>query len=310
MVPRPMTPGEWGMLLTVATLWGGSYFFTGIAVRELPVLTIVMARYVISAPLMLLIVFWLGQRRPWHRDIVKAGLILAIFNQTIPFVLIAWGQSHIPSAVASILNAAGPLVTLVMAHFMTRDEKMTGPRAIGVTIGFAGLAIMIGVSALQALNVDLLAQGACVLATASYAFANILARRFTQNHMRPTELVAAQATFAGLILLPFLLVIDQPWSLPAPSGQAWMALFGLGFLSATIGHLIFFRVLTTAGATNISLVSYFMPVSAILLGVAFLGETLQGRHVVGIVVIVLGLAIMDGRLARLLGRLRTGSAGK
>ncbi len=295
-----MTLAEWSMLLCVAAFWGGSYFFTGIAVKELPVLTIVMARYAISAPILIALILWLGQRLPWHRDIIRAGLMLAIFNQLIPFSLIAWGQSHIPSAVASILNAAGPIITMILAHFLTSDDRMTARRFTGVTIGFAGMVIMIGVSALQALNVDIAAQIACVLATVSYAFANIRARRFTDASLKPTELVAAQATIAGLCLLPILLVVDRPWTLDLPSTKTWFALLGLGLLSSTLGHLIFFRLLTTAGATNISLVSYFMPVSAIMLGVFFLGEVLELRHVIGIMTIAFGLAIMDGRLLRLL----------
>lgn len=295
-----MTPGEWTMLLSVAAFWGGSYFFTGIAVMELPVLSIVMARYAVSAPILIVLILWLGQRMPWNRDVIYAGFMLAVFNQLIPFSLIAWGQSHIPSAVASILNAAGPIITMIMAHFMTRDDKMTARRFAGVTIGFAGMVIMIGVSAMQAMNVDIAAQIACVLATVSYAFANIRARRFTDARLKPTELVAAQATIAGLCLLPVLLVVDRPWTLDMPSGRTWLSLLGLGLLSSTLGHLIFFRLLTTAGATNISLVSYFMPVSAIVLGVLFLGEVLELRHIIGILTIAFGLAIMDGRLVRLL----------
>ncbi|MGE3245122.1 MAG: DMT family transporter [Beijerinckiaceae bacterium] len=302
-VHRPLSLAEWAMLLCVAGFWGGSYFFTGIAIKELPVFSIVMARYAVSAPILLTLIWWLGQRFPWDGAVIRAGLFLAVFNQLVPFSLISWGQSHIPSAVASILNAAGPIVTLVLAHFLTHDEKMTTRRFAGIVIGFAGMAIMIGASALQAMNVDIAAQCVCVLATVSYGYANIVARRFTRSGVRPTELVAAQAVIAGILLLPVLLIVDRPWTLPVPSAGTWAALLGLGLLSSTLGHLIFFKLLTTAGSTNISLVSYFMPVSAILLGVAFLGEHLETRHVLGIATIVFGLAIMDGRLMSLMRRL-------
>ncbi len=291
---RPMTLVEWTLLLLVASFWGGSYFFTGVAVKELPVFSIVMSRYAIAGPLLLLLIYWRGERFPWHRDIIGIGLFLATFNQLIPFSLIAWGQGHIPSAVASILNAAGPIVTLVMAHYLTHDDRMNRRRAAGVVIGFAGMGIMIGAAAMQALNVSILAQLACVLATLSYAFGSITARKFTRR-IKPTEMVAAQSVVAGIMLLPVLLAVDRPWTLPIPSVGTWLSLLGLGVLSSTVGHLIFFRLLATAGATNISLVSYFMPVSAILLGVVFLGDVLESRHVAGMCIIAFGLAVMDGR---------------
>lgn len=289
-----MTLLEWTLLLLVAVFWGGSYFFTGVAIKELPVFAIVMARYAVAAPLMILLIFWRGERFPWNREIIGIGLFLAAFNQLIPFSLITWGQGHIPSAVASILNAAGPIVTLVMAHFLTHDDRMNGRRAAGVVIGFAGMGIMIGAAAMQALNVSILAQLACVLAAFSYAFGSITARKFT-TRIKPTEMVAAQSVVAGVLLLPVMLIIDKPWTLAMPSLPTWLSLLGLGVLSSTLGHLIFFRLLASAGATNISLVSYFMPVSAILLGVLFLGDVLETRHIAGMCIIAFGLAVMDGR---------------
>ena len=302
-VQRPMTLAEWLLLMLVAGFWGGSYFFTGVAIKELPVFAIVMARYAIAAPIMIALIYWMRQRFPWNRDIIKAGLFLAAFNQLIPFSLITWGQSHIPSAVASIVNAAGPIITLVMAHYITRDDRMNGARAAGVLIGFAGMGIMIGAAAMQALNVNIAAQLACVLASVSYAFGAITARKFTQNKITPVELVAAQSVTAGIILLPILLAVDKPWMLPLPSIQTWLSLLGLGLLSSTIGHLIYFRLLATAGATNLSLVSYFMPISAIMLGVVFLGEVLETRHVIGMFTIAAGLAVMDGRPWRVLRKM-------
>lgn len=300
----PMTAFQWLLILTVAMFWGGSYFFTAVAIRELPPFTIVMARYVVSAPIMICLIILLGQRLPWQAGIWKFGCVLALLNQIVPFSLIAWGQGHIPGAVASILNAVGPIITLVLAHFLTHDDRMTPQRVIGVVLGFAGLVIMIGVSALRAFDVNILAQLACVLATVSYAIANIWARNVYKSGIKPTEVVCAQSVCAGVMLFPLLMVVDQPWTLPLPSVQVWLALLCLGVFSATLGHLIFFKALSLTSATNISLVSYFMPVSAILLGVTFLGETLETRHVIGMCVILAGLAIMDGRLFALLRRMR------
>jgi drug/metabolite transporter (DMT)-like permease len=221
---------------------------------------------------------------------------MGILNNMIPFCLIVWGQTHIASGLASILNATTPLFGVVVAHLLTADEKMTGNRLLGVLVGFAGVAYMIGFDVLRDLGSNVLAQLAVLGAALSYAFAGIFGRRFRQMGMAPLLPAAGQVTASTVLMLPIALVVDQPWTLAAPSSETWMALLGLALLSTAIAYVLFFRILSTAGATNLMLVTFLIPVSAILLGALVLGEQLQGKHLIGMAMIALGLAAIDGRL--------------
>jgi drug/metabolite transporter (DMT)-like permease len=229
---------------------------------------------------------------------------MGILNNMIPFCLIVWGQTHIASGLASILNATTPLFAVVVAHLMTSDEKMTGNRLFGVLVGFAGVAYMIGLDALRDLGANVLAQLAVLGAAISYSFAGIFGRRFRQMGMAPLIPAAGQVTASTILMLPIALIVDRPWTLAAPSAETWMALLGLALLSTAVAYVLFFRILAAAGATNLMLVTFLIPVSAILLGAAVLGEQLQGKHLVGMAMIAIGLAAIDGRLlARLRKRL-------
>jgi drug/metabolite transporter (DMT)-like permease len=228
---------------------------------------------------------------------------MGILNNMIPVCLIVWGQTHIASGLASILNATTPLFGVVVAHLLTADEKMTGNRLLGVIVGFAGVAYMIGFDALRDLGTNVLAQLAVLGAALSYSFAGIYGRRFRQMGMAPLLPAAGQVTASSVLMLPIALLVDHPWTLAAPSMETWMALFGLALLSTAVAYVLFFRILATAGATNLMLVTFLIPVSAILLGAAILGEQLQAKHLIGMAMIAIGLAAIDGRLFSL-GRKR------
>jgi drug/metabolite transporter (DMT)-like permease len=223
--------------------------------------------------------------------------LMGLLNNVIPFTLLFWGQTHIPSGLAAILNATTPLFTVVVAHVATADEKLNAARLAGLAAGLAGVVVMIGPDVLRDLGANVLAQLACLLAAISYAFAGVYGRRFRGE---PTLRVAAgQLTASSVILALPVALIDRPWMLSAPSGKAIMALVALAALSTALGYLIFFRILARAGATNVALVTFLIPVSAILLGTLVLGEQLAIRHLVGMAAIALGLAAIDGRAVRL-----------
>lgn len=302
---RPMTLPEWGMLLALATVWGGSFFFNEIAVREVPVLTVVVSRVALAAIILLAIVRLRGERMPRDRRVWAAFFGMGLLNNVIPFTLIVWGQQHIASGVASILNAATPLFAVLLAHLLTRDERMTGGKLAGVLIGFGGVAVMIGADAVRDLGVHIAAQVMCLGAALSYAFAGIFGRRFRTMGISPMSTATGQVVASSLILLPLMLVVDQPWTLPAPGVGAIAALTGVAALSTAFAYVLYFRILATAGATNLSLVTFLVPVSAILLGTLLLGEVLLPRHIAGMVLIGAGLAAIDGRPWR---ALRTATA--
>ena len=305
MANRSMTAGEWGLLIALSLLWGGSFLFNGILVRELPTLTIVTARVSLAALALWMVVRLAGHAIPRDREVWLAFLGMGVLNNIIPFSLIVWGQTHIASGLASILNATTPLFAVIAAHFLTADEKMTGGRLVGVLVGFLGVALMIGPSVLSDLGANLLAQLAVLGGAVSYSIAGIFGRRFRRMGLPPLLPAAGQVTASAVLMLPVALIVDRPWTLAMPSAQAWMALFGLAVLATALAYVIFFRILATAGATNLMLVTFLIPVSAILLGALVLGEVLAPKHFAGMALIAVGLAAIDGRLLRLIkGRRR------
>jgi drug/metabolite transporter (DMT)-like permease len=224
---------------------------------------------------------------------------MGLLNNVAPFCLIVWGQAHIASALAAILNATTPLSTVVVAHFLTDDEKMTGKRLAGVLFGLAGVAVMIGPDALKGLGGDLAAQLAVLLAAVSYAFAGVYGRRFARMGVAPLGAATGQVTASTIVLAPIALLVDRPWTLAPPSLAVWGAVVGIAALSTALAYVLYFRILATAGATNLLLVTFLIPISAILLGVLLLGERLDLRHFVGMALIGAGLAAIDGRLLNL-----------
>ncbi len=303
---------EWAMLLALAVLWGGSFFFNGVAVRQLPSFTLVWLRVAVAAAALLLAVRLLGQRMPRDGRTWLAFFGMGLLNNALPFVLIVWGQHRIPSGLAAILNATTPLFTVLVAHLLTADERLTLLKALGAVIGFAGAAVMIGAGGqvVQAgrIGADLPAQLACLAAALSYAFAGIFGRRFRRMGVAPLATAAGQVCASTMLLLPPMLLIDHPWNLPPPDAAICGAVLGVGLLSTALGYWLYFRILAAAGATNLLLVTFLIPVSAILLGVLALGEALQPRQLLGMAVIGAGLAFIDGRLPRRLLRRRRGAA--
>ncbi|MBX9739647.1 MAG: DMT family transporter [Beijerinckiaceae bacterium] len=302
-IRRVMTPGLWGMLVALSVLWGGSFFFAAVAVQELPPLTVAAVRAGGAALLLNAALPLAGLRLPLGAQLWTAFAVMGVINNVIPFALIFWGQSHIPSGLASILNATTPLSTIIVAHLATSDEKMAGGRLLGVLIGFFGVATMVGPQMLLAgLATDVFAQLAIVLAGFSYACAGVYGRRFARLGVPPMITAAGQVTASGLMLAPIALFYDQPWTLPLPSLPVWGALFGIAALSTALAYVVYFRILAAAGATNLLLVTFLIPVSAVTMGALVLGERLEPRHFVGMALISLGLACIDGRPFRGLSR--------
>ncbi|KJF73911.1 DMT family transporter [Agrobacterium arsenijevicii] len=297
-IQKQMDAGEWGMLVALSLLWGGSFFFIGIAVKELPPVTIVTLRVSLAAIALLIVCRIMGLHLPRQWAVWRAFFGMGLLNNIIPFCLIVWGQTHIASGLASILNATTPLFTVIVAHFLTTDEKMTGNKLAGVLIGFVGVATMIGPAAFGGAISGLWGQIAVLGAAISYSFAGIFGRRFKAMGVPPLMTATGQISSSTLMLIPAALFIDKPWMLAMPSLGTWGALIGIALLSTALAYLIFFRILATAGATNLALVTFLIPVSAILLGSLILGEQLEIKHFAGMAMIAAGLAAIDGRLFR------------
>ncbi|MGE4252817.1 MAG: DMT family transporter [Parvibaculaceae bacterium] len=297
MINRTMGPVEWAMLILLSVVWGGSFFFYAVAVKELPTFTIVFLRVALGSAGLWLTAWAMGLLPPRRSGLWRDFLIMGLINNAIPFSLIVWGQHEVASGLAAILNATTPFFTVLVANMLTADEKLSWNRLLGAVIGLSGVAAMMGADILAARQGSLLAQLAIVLAAVFYAFASVFGRRFAT--VPPLITAAGQTTASSLILLPAMLVIDMPWRLSSPSLDVWLAIIGLAILCTSLAYILYFTILKRAGATNIVLVTFLVPVSAILLGIAFLGETLDLHHIVGMATIAMGLALIDGRLLAL-----------
>ncbi len=301
-IKAAMGPFEWAMLVTLSLVWGGSFFFQGVAVKELPPLTIVFLRVALAAVILLIFMRARGLKMPKTPEVWVAFFCMGLINNAIPFSLIVWGQSHIGSGLASILNATTPMFTVIVAHFLTADERLTCQKAFGVLIGFLGVAVMIGGDALSALGINVVSQIAVLAAAVSYAFAGVFGRRFRKMDVAPVATATGQVCASSVLLLPMVLLVDQPWALEMPSTYAIVAILALASISTAYAYILYFRILESVGATNLLLVTFLVPVSAILLGVLVLGERLGTQHLIGIGCICIGLAAIDGRLFRALKR--------
>lgn len=291
---KQMGRQDWVQLFFLSILWGGSFFFSKVALVELKPFTVVFGRVFIAAIALNIVVRATGHRLPTSLKMWVSFFVMDVLNNLLPFSLIFWGQTQISSSLASILNATTPVWAVLLAHFLTTDERLTPNRISGVIFGMIGVLFMIGFDALQGLGSDVIAQLAVVGAALSYACAGIYGKRFKET---PAVVTATgQITGTTLMMIPIVIIFDKPWLLPMPGSNAWEALLGLALLSTALAYIIYFRLLSSAGATNLLLVTFLIPVSAILLGTIILGEQLDIQYFVGMGFISLGLIAIDGRL--------------
>jgi drug/metabolite transporter (DMT)-like permease len=295
----------WGLIAILSVLWGGAFFLIEIGLRSFPPTTLVFIRIGFAVPPLLLALKLMGERLPTDLASWKMLTAVGLLNCTLPFMLFFWGQQYLDSGYASILNATTPLWSVPIAHFMTSDERATQARIIGVLFGMAGIIVMVGPDASKGLSQNLLAQIACLVSTVFYCIAAIYGRRLSQANMTPMVIATGQTLMGALFLIPAMLIIDQPWTLPIPRLDASLAGLTLALLSTALAYGLYFKLIDRAGASNATLVAFIMPILAVILGFAFLNEQLNGGQIAGAALIALGLAIIDGRLFARLAPVRS-----
>jgi drug/metabolite transporter (DMT)-like permease len=284
---------DWSLLAVLSVLWGGSFFFNGVALRELPPLTVVLLRVALAA-LILLPVLWAYRiRLPLTLSGWKPFFAIALLNNVLRFSLIVTGQTHISSGLASILNATTPLFTvLVMAA--AGDEKLQARRVAGVVIGLIGVAILrgrhLGFSTGQGFGILL-----CLAGAFSYGLSALYARRKLSDSP-PLATATCQMVASALMMIVIAGVVERPWQLPMPGVTTWPALLGLAALSTALAYIVFFQILRRSGSTNVMLVTLLIPVTAILLGSLVLGESISLAEIAGALVIGCALLVIDGRV--------------
>jgi drug/metabolite transporter (DMT)-like permease len=294
---KTIPPRAWAELLLLATIWGGSFISNRLALNEVPVLTTVAFRVAGACLLLWVYVRLRGLPIPRSPRIWLAFLVMGLLNNALPFTLITWGQLTIASGLAAIVNASTAVFGVLVAALVFRDERLTARRLTGVLLGFTGVAVAIGLQALTTLNLTSLPQLALVAAAVSYALAAVFARRMLGG-LAPQVAAAGMLTGSSLLMLPAALWID---GLPVLThgAQIWAALGYLAVISTAGAYLLYYRVLSLAGAGNLSLVTLLTAPIAIVLGALILNEALPLRAYAGFALIALGLLIIDGRpLAR------------
>ncbi|MBK7163285.1 MAG: DMT family transporter [Sphingomonadales bacterium] len=297
MTQSPKLDGTgWLLIGILSILWGGAFFLIEVGLRSYPPITLVFMRLALAVPPMWFAMRLMGERLPKEPRIWGLLAIVGALNCALPFILFFWGQQYLDSGYASILNATTPLWGVITAHFLTSDEKATPARIIGVLIGMAGIVVMVGPEAMKGLSNNLLAQLACIVSTIFYSFAAIYGRRLSQTELTPMAVATGQTMMAALMMVPIVAVMDQPWTMAAPRLDSTLAGITLAIFSTALAYTLYFRLIDRSGASNAQLVAFLMPILAVILGIAFLGESLSGGQIAGAGLIAIGLAILDGRL--------------
>lgn len=291
---------DWSLLAVLSILWGGSFFFNGTALRELPPLTLVLLRVALGAAILLPLLRMQGIGFPKGTMGWKPFVAIGLLNNVIPFSLIVVGQTFIPSGLASILNATTPLFTvLVMAA--ASEEVLQMRRVAGVALGVVGVVILRGwgIEARPEQGVGILL---CLGAALSYGLAALAARRILKD-AAPLGTATFQLMASTVMMALVAGVVEQPWRLAVPGIATWSAVLGLAALSTAFAYIVFFQILRRSGASNVMLVTLLIPVTAIFLGWLVLGEPISMREIVGAIVIGSALLVIDGRVLNVLRRI-------
>ena len=297
---------DWSLLGVLSVLWGGSFFFNGLVLREVPPLTLVLLRVVLASIFLLPLLRVYRIRFPKGISGWTPFIAIGLLNNVLPFSLIVVAQTYIPSGLASILNATTPLFTVVVMA-AAGEEKLHARRIAGVIVGLIGVVILhgsgfegkgLGFDSGQGIGILL-----CLAGAFSYGLSALLARRVLSNSP-PLGTATFQLLASTAMMIPVAGLVERPWQLPMPGATTWLAVIGLAALSTALAYIVFFQILRRSGATNVMLVTLLIPVTAILLGYLVLGEQISPREILGALVIGSALLLIDGRVLEMFRRLR------
>ncbi len=291
-----MSLRDWLSLGLLSMIWGGSFFFAKVAVEDIGPLTVVLGRVSVAAVILNLLVVSRGWGMPRSVAGWKPFIVMGVLNSIVPYSLIFWGEIHIASGLAAILNATTPLFTMLVAHVATADERLSPAKVAGVLLGLLGVIVIMGRDLFEIASSNGLAQLAVLAASLSYGISGVYGRRLRGTP--PMVSAGGQMTAATVMLAPIALLIERPWANATPDADSVASVLALAILSTAIAYLIFFRILASAGASNVSLVTLLVPVSSLTLGALFLSEPFVIAQLGGMLLIATGLLLIDGRLVR------------
>jgi drug/metabolite transporter (DMT)-like permease len=285
---------DWTMLIVLSILWGGTFFFVAVALKEVPPMTLVLMRCVIAAAALVPVLLLLGYTLPATREGWRDFAIMAVLNNIIPFGLIFYGQQFVPSGLAAVLNATTPLMSLIVVRLFA-GEAWTSNKLAGVLVGLAGVGVLVGPEAFGgATEASALGMLACLAATLAYGFSGLWSRRL-KAYAAPVS-AASQMVCSSILMIPIAAAFDRFWTIGIPSQSVVLAIVALGLFSTALAYILFFEIIRNAGALNAMLVTLLIPFTSISLGALYLGEALTTRQFAGATIIGLSLLIIDGRI--------------
>ena len=287
---------DWAMIFFLALIWGGSFLFGRILMIEWPPFTVVFLRVFLAAITLWVFVILTSRKFPKDRNLILSIFLMGLLNNVIPFSLILIGQKEIGSGLAAVVNAMTPIWTLIIANSFTSDEKFSANKIAGILFGFIGVTTLIGADLYQGLTASARAQLAVLGATISYGYAGVWGKRFKDQD--PIIISTGQLTASSLIILPIMLLLENPFAISTPNAEMIIAMLGLSILCTAFAYVLYFKILASAGATNVSMVTFLVPISAIILGILWLGETLTLSNIAGMALILFGLILVDGRAVK------------
>ncbi len=292
---------DFGILFLLGSIWGASYLFIKVAVGVFPPATLVLGRVLIAGGLSWLILKLQGSGLPRDRRDWLSFAGTGLLNGALPYTLITWGEQFVDTGITAILIASSPIFTVIFAQFFLPDERLTPSKALGILLGFLGVAALVGPDALRGVGDSLLGDVAIVAAAISYGAAFIWTR-LRMRQVAPMQATTGQLLMATLYILPVALIVDRPWTLDlAPTTQtlsAILALLALAIVGTSLAYLLYYWLVRQVGATQTSLVTYISPFTSIVWGALLLGERLTASDFVGFALIRAGLAVITGLVAR------------
>jgi drug/metabolite transporter (DMT)-like permease len=296
LIAAPVLDGRsWVFLLALSVLWSLSFIFVRVAGEHIPILTLVLIRVGLAAFVLHAVILANGRVYPRGGILLRYAL-MGLLNNVLPFALIVYATLRIGAGAAAILNATTPIFALLVAHVATSDERITAPKLAGILLGVAGVAAMVGPGALTGLTGEVAAALAVLAASFFYGLSALVGRGF--RGVDPIVSAAMQLSASTLMLTPAALIVDRPWTLASPGAVPVAAAVALALVSTAIAYVLFFVLISRAGATNAVLVTLIIPVGGVLFGWLLLGEALAWGEAAGMLLIGLGLLVIDGRVLR------------
>ena len=280
---------ELTLLAVLAGLWGSSYLLIKVALATIPPVTLMAIRVTLAALLLLLIMRIQNEKLPTDRRTWRNLFVQSLLNSSVAWLVLAWGQQFVPSGMAGVLNSTSPLFVFLITALASRATH-SWLKIAGVVLGFVGVLLVVGVDSLRGLGQQTLAQAAVLFGAFLYACAALNGKRLA--HLSPLVTATGTILWASVSLVPLSLLLDHPWTL-TPSSSSLFAAATLAILCTGIALIIYFRLMHTLGAMGVASQSYLRAGVSVLLGLVVLGEQLSATVLIGLVVTIVGVALIN-----------------